>query len=194
MPGEKYIVAASENSLQINIRNILNPCGYTFLGNCSDSASLLRLIRSCSPDFAIVDLNLKVRDIRTTLETIDDEMLCACITIGYYEDSDIIGLLKKSKALSFCPKPVHREIFLNTVEMAIINYNRVYELDKKLKEMTENYESRKTVERAKWILMERDGISENQAYERIRKKSMDTRLSMKSIADAIISTHEISKK
>ena len=60
--------------------------------------------------------------------------------------------------------------------------------------MTENYESRKQVERAKWILMERDELSENEAYERIRKKSMDNRMSMKSIAEAIIYTYEIMGK
>ncbi|MCX7710109.1 MAG: ANTAR domain-containing protein [Clostridia bacterium] len=194
MPGEKYVVASLENPMQIAIRNILNPNGYIFLGNCSDSTTLLRLIRSYSPDFVVVDLGMQLRELRTTLETIDDEMLCACIAVGDYKDVEVISLLKKSKALSFCPKPLNREILLHSVEMANMNYQRIYELDRKLKEMTENYETRKVVERAKWILIERDGISENEAYERMRKKSMDSRLSMKAIAEAIIFTYEITNK
>ncbi len=192
MAGEKYVVAAAENSLQIAVRNILNPNGFIFLGNCNDSASLLRMIRSYSPDFVVVDMALQTRELRNTLETIDDEMLCTCIAIGDYRDMDVASLLEKSRVLYFCQKPLNREILIHTVELAMINFRRVFELDKKLKEMTENYETRKVVERAKWILIERDGISEGEAYEKMRKKSMDTRLTMKAIAEAIIFTHEIS--
>jgi two-component system, response regulator PdtaR len=194
MAGEKYIVATAENSIQIGIRNMINPEGYEYLSNCNDSISLMRLIRSYHPDFVIVDTNMKLRELKNTIETIDEEMLCACIIIGEYKDIDIINLLEKSKVLSFCPKPVNKDLFIHIIEMTNMNYKRVYQLTNKLKEMTENYETRKVVERAKWILMERNNISENEAYDRMRKKSMDSRMSMKSIAEAIIFTYEITNK
>ncbi|RCX17956.1 response regulator receiver and ANTAR domain protein [Anaerobacterium chartisolvens] len=194
MAGEKYIVAAVENPLQIAVRNILNPEGYFFLGNCSDAVSLIRLIRSYQPDFIVVDLGMQLRELRNVLETLEDEMLCACILIGDYSDGDVMDLMEKSKVLSFCPKPLNREVFIQVAAMANMNYKRVYELSKKLKEMTDNYETRKLVERAKWILMERNSLNENEAYEKMRKKSMDSRMSMRSIAEAIIFTHEITNK
>jgi two-component system, response regulator PdtaR len=194
MAGEKYIVATAENSIQIGIRNMINPEGYEYLSNCNDSISLMRLIRSYHPDFVIVDTNMKLRELKNTIETIDEEMLCACIIIGEYKDIDIINLLEKSKVLSFCPKPVNKDLFIHIIEMTNMNYKRVFQLTNKLKEMTENYETRKVVERAKWILMERNNISENEAYDRMRKKSMDSRMSMKSIAEAIIFTYEITNK
>ena len=82
MSGEKYIIATADNPCQISLRNMLNPYGYTFLGNCSDAVSLMRLIRSYQPDFVVADLNLQHRELRRAIETIDDEMLCACILIG----------------------------------------------------------------------------------------------------------------
>lgn len=194
MAGEKYIVAAGENPLQISVRNILNPNGFVFLGNCCDAISLMRLVRSYHPDFIVVDIAIQSGELRNMLETIDDEMLCACVVLGEYRDMAVITLLEKSRVLSFCPKPLNREILLNTIEMANINFKRVFELDRKLKEMTENYETRKVVERAKWILMDRDKLSEKDAYDRMRKKSMDNRMSMKSIAEAIIFTYEITGK
>lgn len=194
MAGEKYIVAAAENPLQIAVRNILNPNGFIFLGNCSDAISLMRLIRSHLPDFIVADMGLHSIELKNILETVDDEMLCACVLIGDYRDSPVASLLEKSKVISFCPKPLNRDILLHTVEMANMNFKRVSELDKKLKDMTENYETRKSVERAKWILMEREGLSEKDAYNKIRKKSMDNRMSMKTIADAIILTYEITGK
>jgi len=194
MAGEKYIVAAAENPVQIAIRNILNPNGFAFLGNCVDALSMMRLIRSCHPDFAVVDLNMHNADVRNVIETVDDEMLCAAVLLGDYRDTGIFSLMERANVISFCPKPLNRDILLHTVELANINYRRILGLDRKLKEMTENYESRKQVERAKWILMERDGLSESEAYERIRKKSMDGRMPMKTIAEAIIYTYEIMGK
>lgn len=194
MAGEKFIVAAADNQTQIAVRNILSPSGYVFMGNCSDSISLLRLVKSFNPDFVVADLALQLRELRTTIETIDDEMLCACVVFGQYKDMEILELLEKSKVLAFCPKPFNKDIFIQTVEMCIMNYRRVSDLNKKLREMTENYETRKAVERAKWILMNREGISENEAYERMRKKSMSTRTPMKALADAIIFAYEIGEK
>ncbi len=191
MAGEKYIVAAADNPVQIAVRNILNPGGYSFLGNCGDAISLIRLVRSYHPDFVIVDMSMQMSELRNTLLTIDDEMLCSCVLIGEYRDTAVSALLEGSRVIAFCPKPLNREILLQTVEMANISYRRISELNRKLVEMTENYETRKVVERAKWILMERDGMSEKDAYDRIRKKSMDNRMSMKSIAEAIIFTYEL---
>ncbi len=194
MAGEKYVVATLDNPSQINIRNMLNPAGYTFLGNCFDPVSLLRMVRSYNPDFIIVDLAMQGRELQSTLETIDEEMLCACVTIGDYKEIDSISVLDKGKITVNCLKPASREILLNTVELSNLYYKRIIEINSKLKEMTENYETRKAVERAKWILMQRERITENDAYEKIRKKSMDSRLTMKAIADAIIFTHELESK
>lgn len=194
MTGGKYIVAAAENSVQIAVRNILNPNGYMFLDHCSDAISLLRMVRSYHPDFIVVDIGIQVSDIRSTLETVDDEMLCASILLGEYKDTVIFSMMERSNAISFCPKPLNRELLLHTVNMAVLNYKRVVELNSRLRQMTDNYESRKQVERAKAILMERNGLSEKDAYERIRRRSMDERLSMRSIADIIINSYKAGGK
>jgi two-component system, response regulator PdtaR len=191
MAGEKYVVATTENSVQIAVRNILNPQGYLFLGHCSDSVSLLRLIRNYHPEFIIIDVNLQMRELKGTLNTIDEEMLCSCIIIANYRDVELMNFLEKYKIISFCPKPLDRDLLLHTIEMANLNYKRVYELSQKLKEMTENYETRKVIDKAKWILVKKNGLSESEAYERIRKKSMDNRMTMKSLAEAIIFTSDI---
>jgi response regulator NasT len=194
MSGEKYIVAAADNPTQISIRNILNPYGFMFLSNSSDSISLLRLVRSYSPDFIVIDMGRQLRDIKPVIDTIDDEMLCACILVGQNKDMEIEELQEKSKVVTICPKPLNKDLFIHTVEMALISFKRISKLDRKLREMTENYETRKAVERAKWILMDREGINESEAYERMRKKSMDTRTPIRALAEAVIFAYELSDK
>ncbi len=185
MSGEKYIVAAVENSVQVAIRNILNPSGYFFLEHCRDPVSLLRLIRSFHPDFIVVDSGMQLSEAKSTLETVDDEMLCAGILLGEYSDFVAFSIMEQSKTFSFCPKPLNRDMLLHTVNMALLSYRRVLDLNNRLKKMTDNYESRKRIERAKSILMDQ-GLNENDAYAVIRKRSMDERTTMRSIADSII--------
>ncbi len=193
MAGEKYVLATMENPFQIQLRNMLNPNGFVFLGNCGDPISLLRLIRSYQPDFIVVDTSLNLRELRIVIETLNDEMLCACIIIGEYKNMEIENIVEGSNVASFVLKPVSLDILLNTLEMALLNYKRVSELSRKLKEMTENFETRKLVEMAKAILIKRDGLSECEAYGKIRARSMDSRMPMKEIAEAIITLDEMKK-
>jgi response regulator NasT len=189
MAGEKYIIATVGNAMQIAIRNILNPAGYIFLGKCSDAAALLRSIRSLQPEFIVVDLNSPIKELGRVIYTVDEEMLSACIILGEPRDYGSESLIQNSNVLTFCDKSLNKEILIQTVSMALINFKRVTELNRKLNEMTENYETRKLIERAKGILMDREGISENIAYDKMRKKSMNNRLSMKSIAMTIIKAY-----
>ena len=190
MTGGKYIVATKDNGIQIAIRNILNPGGYFYLEHCGDAGTLLRLVRSYHPELIVVDAAMLPGELRSTLETIDSEILCAILLLGDYNDPAVNSLIEGSNAISICPKPVNRELLLHTADMSVMNYRRVLALGAKLRQMTDNYESRKQVEVAKAMLMDREGLSEKEAYERIRKRSMDERLSMRTIADLVIHSYK----
>ena len=194
MTGGNYIVVSTENSVQIAIRNILNPSGYGFLDRCSDAGSLLRLIRSYHPEFIVVDAGMQISEIMNTLETVDDEVLCAIIVYGDGKDSLLFSMMDKANVISYCPKSMNSELLLHTVSMAVLNYKRVLNLIMKLRQMTENYETRKQVDRAKWLLMEKKCLSENDAYEYIRKRSMAERQSMRTVADLTIYSFKESEK
>jgi response regulator NasT len=191
MANEKFIVTTSDNQFQINIRNLLCPAGYFFLINCNDAVSLMRMVRTYSPDFVVIDVNSIDRELNRVIETMDDEMLCSIILVGDDLHFDLDDLIENTLVTSKVMPDVERGHLADIVDASIVSYKRVTILSKKLKEMTDNYETRKLVERAKWILMEQNKISEKEAYERMRKKSMNTRISMKQISEAIIYTNDI---
>lgn len=190
MTGGKYIIAAKDNAVQIAVRNILNPNGYVFLEHCRDAITLLRLVRSFHPELIVVDTAMQLGELRSTLETVDDEMLCAIILLGDYNDPVISMLMERSNAISFCPKPPGRELLLHTADMAVMNYKRILSMGAKLRQMTDNYESRKQIDVAKALMMEHEGLNEKEAYERMRKRSMDERLTMRTVADLIIHSYK----
>ncbi len=190
MTGGKYIVTTKDNAIQIAVRNILNPNGYVFLEHCRDSVTLLRLIRSFHPELIVVDAAMQLGELRSTLETVDDEMLCAIILLGDYNDPAISTLMEGSNVISSCPKPANRELLLHTADMAVMNYKRMLAMGSKLRQMTDNYESRRQLDVAKALLMDHEGLSEKEAYEKMRKRSMDERLTMRTVADLIIHSYK----
>ena len=187
MPNQKYTIATSDSRVAITLRNMLNSAGYEFLGTYNESVALMRHLRACHPDFLIIDFDSNIRGIERIIEILEDDMLCACIIIG-----DMQYDIEKSLVLSRISKPINKEVLHNTVTLAMVNYSRVLCLNKKLREANENLESRKIIDKAKGILMQREKITESEAYSRMRKKSMDRRITMKNVADAIIMTHELS--
>ncbi|MDP4092101.1 MAG: ANTAR domain-containing protein, partial [Bacillota bacterium] len=92
----------------------------------------------------------------------------------------------KSRIVTFTAKPVMEEAFLQIVDVSMLNYHRIIEYEQKIRQLNESLESRKVVEKAKWILVKCDGLSENEAFEIIRKKSRDNRMPMREIAEAIL--------
>lgn len=191
--GQKYIVATTDNNFQISVRNILNPKGFCYITNIDDSKSLLRFVRSYAPDFIIIDMSFSITDIRPIIETIDDENICLCIIAGNEKDVETLDIMEKSKSLSFCYKEQLRETIITCVELGLLYHKRLAKLEKKVKELAESYETRKAVEKAKWILIQKNSISEEEAYQRMRKKSMDMRMTMREIAEAIICAYEVTK-
>jgi response regulator NasT len=73
-------------------------------------------------------------------------------------------------------------------EFSLINYNRIIEYEKKLKKLNNSIETKRIIDKAKWLLVEQDSMTETEAYEKIKKKSRDNRIPMRNIAEAIILT------
>ncbi|MDQ2087113.1 ANTAR domain-containing protein [Herbivorax sp. ANBcel31] len=188
MGYEKFVLAGGDKSALISVKNALTATGYTYIGYTKELSNVLRLIRKYTPNLIIIDIKRNFRKLRETLNIIDEELLCGCILILENRDEEIINFLKESRILTYVVKPVFDENILQITEISVINYYRVLEYEKKLKKLNETLESRKIVEKAKWILVEENGLSEAEAYETIQKKSRDSRMPMKNIAEALILT------
>ncbi|MDP4182338.1 MAG: ANTAR domain-containing protein [Bacillota bacterium] len=184
----KFILSGDDKKTLSIVKNTLTSNGHNFMGYLKEPTHLLRCIRTNQPDFLVVEAGNNLKELRSVLEIIDEETLAACIIILERRNDDIIDFLKKSKVLSYITKPVFDEAILQVIDISLINFERVVEYERKVKKLNDTLESRKVVEKAKWILVQKEGYTEEQAYEAIRKKSRDNRITMKEIAEALILT------
>lgn len=184
----KFILGGSDKKTLSSIKNILSSNGHVFVGYTAETYNVTRLIRNCIPSLAVIYIKDNFRELKPVLEVIDEEILLACILVLESRDEEVLDFVRRAKAMSYLIKPVFDEVLLQIADLTLMNFERVLEYEGKVRKLNETLESRKAVEKGKWILVEKDGITESEAYENIRKKSRDNRKPMKEIADAIILT------
>lgn len=184
----KFIISGEDKKTLVNIKNCLISSGHTFIGYAREASTVLRHIRSCVPDFIIVEVCNNFKDLRHSLEVIDEELLAACILIMETRQDEVFDFIRHSRVMTYVAKPVFDESMIQIADLSIINFRRVLEYEDRVKKLNNTLESRKIVEKAKWLLVEQEGMNEAEAYDVIRKKSRDNRMPMRDIAEAIIMT------
>ncbi|MCX8131559.1 MAG: ANTAR domain-containing protein [Clostridia bacterium] len=186
MDYAKFILFGNDKKTLSVIKNSLVSNGHIFLGYSNDTHNILKHVRSCYPEFVVIEITNKFTEIRNTLEVLDEELLTACVLVFETRNDEILNFLRNSRIITYLTKPVFDEAVIQIADLTLMNYKRVMEYEQKVKKLNDTIVSRKVVEKAKWILVEKEGYTESEAYEAIKKKSRDNRIAMKEIAEAII--------
>jgi len=120
------------------------------------------------------------------------EKLCSLLSVPLIFKSKVIGVLNTytSKPHQFSRSEINiLKSVANQAAIVIENFRLVVESQV----IKEELEARKTIERAKGILMKERYLTEDQAYNLIRKYSMDNRKTMREVAEAIILSEDVKK-
>jgi hypothetical protein len=192
--SEKYLIMSKENSFQIQIRNTLGPLGYQFLHSCTDVNALTKLIRSYEPSFVIVDGSIHKTDFTAIVNKLDECYLCPFIIIDPPRSLNLLDLLQDSDNITCCPKETMTYSLDIVVRMAIRCFHKMQTQNTKYKKALKDLENVKFIERAKGVLMEREQLDENEVHQRLRTKSMKTRMSMRALAETILKSGMVEKK
>lgn len=186
MEKDKFLLVGEDKKTLASAKNALVSNQYIYIGYISEIHNVLRGVRSCFPDLILLDVQDKFYELKPILQVIDDELLSVCILLIKMRTDDIINFIKECKVMYYMVKPVHDDDVLHMAELSLLQFRVIHEYERKLKQMAETLESRKVIDKAKWLLVAKEGLTEAEAYEAIRKKSRDNRMPMKEIAQAII--------
>ncbi len=188
MSQPEIILAIGNRELGEKIRQVLAESGLAVSDLCASGNEALRKVRALRPELLIANYELPDTTGFEVSKIVSGNNLCSVILLtnetqrGYVEakayDLDIVCL----------NKPINKALLLNTVELVMRSRRRIRKLEKELYEMKNSLETRKTVDAAKSVLMEKLGLPEQEAYRKIQKQSMDTGVPMKDVARIIIDT------
>ena len=182
----RVVIAEDEAIVRLDLKEIMEEEGYEVVGETGRGDEAVELVREHRPQLAILDIKMPGLDGLTAAREISQDRLCAVLILTAFSQRDLIDQARNAGALAYLVKPFQKSELLPAIEMALGRFAEMKALDDQVKTLEESLEVRKAVDRAKGILMDELGWTENQSFTWIQRSAMRERVKMLEIAQRII--------
>jgi response regulator NasT len=189
----RLVIADDESLIRMNLKETLVGLGYLVVGEAGDGVSVVNLARELRPDLVIMDIKMPKLDGIQAAKVLTEDKIAPVLLLTAYSDRELVDRAREAGVVNYIVKPFRDAELLPAIEIAMARYAEFQEIDKKMGDLQETLETRKLVERAKGVLMDTQGLKEQEAFRKIQQLSMNTRKSMREIAQAILLTAQIEK-
>jgi len=190
----RVLIADDESLIRMDLREMLTNLGYLVVGEAPDAQTAVNMARKIHPDVVIMDIKFENNDFDgiEAARILMEERVSPVLLLSAYSQKELIQRAREAGVMGYLVKPFREEDLPPAIEVALGNFQEWLRLEQDAKNFKEALETRKLVERAKGILMDRQGLTEAEAFRRIQKMSMDNRRPMKEVAEAIILAYQVS--
>jgi AmiR/NasT family two-component response regulator len=184
-PAHRIVVAEDEAIIRLDLVEMLTGAGYEVVGEGANGEEAISLVKELKPDLAILDVKMPILDGISAAEQIISE--CAVLMLTAFSQRELVDRARDAGVMAYVVKPFSISDLIPAIEIAISRHLQMRALDDQLQNLTEKLETRKLVDRAKGILMQALNLSEPESFSWIQKAAMDRRITMKEVAQAVIS-------
>ncbi|CAL8898028.1 transcriptional regulator [Kocuria varians] len=181
------VVAEDEALIRMDIVEMLQDAGYRVVAQAENGEQAVALTAEHRPDVVLMDVKMPVMDGITAAEQIAGQRIAPVVLLTAFSQRELVERAREAGAMAYVVKPFTVEDVVPAIEIAMSRFEEIAALENEVVDMKEQFATRKLVERAKSLLQTKMGLSEPEAFRWIQKTSMDRRLSMREVAEAIIS-------
>lgn len=185
-PAKTVVVAEDEALIRMDIVEMLREAGYNVVAEAENGQRAVDLAREHTPDLVLMDVKMPVMDGITAAEQIAQERIAPVVLLTAFSQRELVERAREAGAMAYVVKPFTVDDVVPAIEIAMSRFEEILALENEVADMKEQFATRKLVERAKSLLQTKMGLSEPEAFRWIQKTSMDRRLSMREVAEAII--------
>jgi len=186
MYGLRIALADDDHFYRKNLKDKLVKAGYLVVGETGDGRSALQMAFNMQPDLMILDLALPGQDTLEVVKIIEEHRLAPVLLLASYDRLDFLEEALRDWIFAYLTKPVDDIQLFATIEITVANFRRLIKLEQENKKLQEALETRKLIDRAKGLLAEAHGMSEQEAYKYMQKLSMDNCIPMKRVVRQVI--------
>jgi response regulator NasT len=184
--GLRVLVVEDEALIRMDLVEMLGEEGYAVAGEAADGEQAVALARELAPDLVIMDVKMPKVDGITAASQIVEERIAPVVMLTAFSQRDLIERARDAGAMAYLVKPFARHELVPAIELAVSRFAEKRALEDEVLTLTERLETRKVVDRAKGLLMSRQGMSEPDAFRWIQRTAMDRRTTMKAVAEAVV--------
>ncbi|WP_430866847.1 ANTAR domain-containing response regulator [Demequina aurantiaca] len=182
----RAIVAEDEALIRMDIVETLIEGGYDVVGEAANGEEAVALAKEHKPDVIVMDIKMPVMDGITAAEHIAQDRLAPVVLLTAFSQKELVERARDAGAMAYVVKPFTPGDLLPAVEIAASRFVEIRALENEIADINDRMETRKLVERAKGLLMETMKLNEPESFRWIQKTSMDRRLTMKEVAEAVV--------
>jgi AmiR/NasT family two-component response regulator len=182
----RVVIAEDEALIRLDLKEMLEEEGYSVIAEAADGQTAVDRVTELLPDLAIFDIKMPVLDGISAAERIAAERTAPVVILTAFSQRELVERARDAGAMAYLVKPFTKADLVPAIEMAVSRFSEIKALDTEVDSLRERLEVRKLLDRAKGLLQSEHGMTEPQAFRWIQKTSMDRRLTMRKVAEAVI--------
>jgi response regulator NasT len=191
---KSVVIADDDPIIRMDLREMLAGMGYNVQGEAGDGKSAVEIARKVQPDLVIMDIRMPELDGIEAARLLTSESIAPVLLLTAYSEPDLVQRAAQAGVIGYLVKPFREAQLGPAIEVTLARFGEFEQVQKELGDIKSALEARKTIDRAKGLLMDRYGLSESEAFRRIQKRSMDSRRTMREVAEAILLASEMEKE
>ncbi len=186
-PALRVVIADDEPITRMDIKEILEEKGYEVIGEAADGFDAVELCKTKKPELVLMDIKMPLLDgLSAARIMMEEDVDAAIVLLTAYSEREFIDSAKDLGISGYLVKPIDEKSLIPSIELAVARNQEMRKLRRDIAKVSERLENRSIIEKAKGRIMERDGISEQEAYDFIRKLSLLKGMSMRRVAEILL--------
>ncbi|HEX2031478.1 MAG TPA: response regulator [Actinomycetota bacterium] len=182
----RVVLAEDEALIRLDLKEMLEEEGYEVVGEAGDGESAVRLAREHEPDLVILDIKMPGLDGLSAAERIAGDRLAPVLILTAFSQKALVERAAQAGAMGYLVKPFQKGDVVPAIELAVARFQESVALEREVADLTERLETRRLVDRARGILMDRYGMREADAFRFLQKTAMDRRLKLREVARRVV--------
>ena len=184
------LIAEDEALIRLDLKEMLEEEGSDVVAEAGDGETAIRLAEQHRPDLVILDVQMPILDGIAAAERLATARVAPVVILTAFSQRDLVERARDAGAMAYLVKPFGKADLLPAIEMAASRFAEIVSLEAEVNDLQGRLQTRKLVDRAKGVLQTDYGMTEPQAFRWIQATSMNRRVGMRSVAEAVLSGTE----
>ena len=182
----RVLVAEDEALIRMDLVEMLEEEGYVVVGQAADGGAAVAMATELRPDLVLLDVKMPVLDGLSAAEQIVAARIAPVVILTAFSQRDLVERAREAGVMAYLVKPFQKQDLLPAIEMAASRFSELVTLEREVGDLAGRLEARKLVDRAKGVLQAEHAMSEPEAFRFLQRRSMDTRRSMRAVAQDVL--------